>query len=239
MEAMTDSLPDMLNDFSGKINIKKAEAEAVSGPGRPGPAATAAVAAAAAAPVAAPPTASTAIGGGDAKLEGDGLPDDEFEKQFQAGMADLLGEIQNSVRGPNCLSVLLSVGGEKLTLSKNQKPDMQAHFEAFMKDFAGDCCSDHCRRRVAMRRGRPRGGRLVQSGGGRRRGCGLPGHYPADDGADAGIRGPGDGGGGGGGGGVAGPRGRADEADDAAVGRRRGRPAARAATRSSPRCCWA
>lgn len=70
---------DMLNDFSAlKVESKKAEPETATGPGRP-----------------APPAAAPAE---EPKAE-DALSDDEFAEQLQAGMADLLGEIESSV-GP-------------------------------------------------------------------------------------------------------------------------------------------
>lgn len=43
------------------------------------------------------PTTSGAAGADDAKGEDDVLSEEEFAKQLQAGMADLLGDIENAV----------------------------------------------------------------------------------------------------------------------------------------------
>lgn len=66
----------MLDEFSAvKIDSKKPEAP--SEPGRP-------------------PAAAATATSDEPKLE-DPLSDDEFAKQLQAGMADLLGEVEDSV----------------------------------------------------------------------------------------------------------------------------------------------
>ncbi|KAL2129807.1 hypothetical protein VTI74DRAFT_7277 [Chaetomium olivicolor] len=79
-----DDLDDMLDDFSAvKINAKKPTA-----PARPAP------------PTAAPASTS------DEQV----LSEDDFAKQLQAGMADLLGELENS-------------------------PEMQAQFESIFKEL--------------------------------------------------------------------------------------------------------
>lgn len=66
----------MLDEFSAaKIDPKKPEAP--SGSGRP--------------------PAAAATGPSDGTGLEDLLSDDEFSKQLQAGMADLLGEVENSV----------------------------------------------------------------------------------------------------------------------------------------------
>ena len=71
-----DDLDDMLDEFAAvDLQAKKA-----SGPA--GPAAAGA--------------------GGDATGEDDVLSEEEFAKQLQAGMADLLGDIDNSVCESNC-----------------------------------------------------------------------------------------------------------------------------------------
>jgi peroxin-19 len=74
----------MLDEFAPKIPEPKAPSLA-SGPGRPQPEAAATV---------------------------EGITDDDFAKQLQAGMADLLGELENS-------------------------PDMQAQFEKMMRELSG------------------------------------------------------------------------------------------------------
>jgi len=71
------AMTDMLDEFSATKVDTNEEAPKASGPGRP---------AAAAADVPKDP------------LGVEGLTDDDFAKQLQAGMADLLGEMQNNVR---------------------------------------------------------------------------------------------------------------------------------------------
>lgn len=71
---------DMLDDFSAvKIESKQPDISA-AGPGRPSTTS---------APVAEKKPASA---------EDDVLSDDDFAKQLQAGMAELMGEMENSVR---------------------------------------------------------------------------------------------------------------------------------------------
>lgn len=76
---------DMLEEFSSvKVDSKKPEL--VSGPGRPAP----------------------ADPSDEPKLD-DLLSDDEFAKQLQAGMADLLGEVESSVSwGNDCCAAATS-----------------------------------------------------------------------------------------------------------------------------------
>ncbi len=70
-------MTDMLDEFSATKIDTNEEAPTASGPGRP------------AAAAAAVPKDPFGI---------EGLTDDDFAKQLQAGMADLLGEMQNNVR---------------------------------------------------------------------------------------------------------------------------------------------
>ncbi|KIM95157.1 hypothetical protein OIDMADRAFT_45142 [Oidiodendron maius Zn] len=79
-----DDLDDMLDEFTPKLPELKAPSLA-SGPGRPQL---------------------------EAAATTEGITDDDFGKQLQAGMADLLGELESS-------------------------PDMQAQFEKMMKEFSG------------------------------------------------------------------------------------------------------
>jgi peroxin-19 len=72
-------MTDMLDEFSATKLDTNEEAPKASGPGRPS-------AAAAAADVPKDP------------LGIEGVTDDDFAKQLQAGMADLLGEMQKNVR---------------------------------------------------------------------------------------------------------------------------------------------
>ena len=70
---------DMLDDFSTiKIESKQPEASA-PGPGRPST------------------TSAPASKDKPATAEDDVLSDDDFAKQLQAGMAELMGEMENSV----------------------------------------------------------------------------------------------------------------------------------------------
>lgn len=85
----------MLDEFA-TVNIEPRKPELASGPGRP-------VATAAAGTV--PPAATVS----DATAD-DVLGDDDFAKQLQAGMAELMGEIENS-------------------------PEMQAQFESIFKEL--------------------------------------------------------------------------------------------------------
>lgn len=76
----------MLDDFSAvKIDPKKPEIPA-AGPGRPSSSASAPA-------PAADPMAT--------KVDEDVLSDDDFAKQLQAGMAELMGEIESSVIPPS------------------------------------------------------------------------------------------------------------------------------------------
>lgn len=87
-----DDLDDMLDDFSAvKIESKQPEVSA-AGPGRPST-------------TSAPATKEKA-----ATAEDDVLSDDDFAKQLQAGMAELMGEMENS-------------------------PEMQAQFESIFKEL--------------------------------------------------------------------------------------------------------
>jgi peroxin-19 len=70
-------MTDMLDEFSTTKLDTNEEAPKASGPGRPSAA------------VADAPKDPLGI---------EGLTDDDFAKQLQAGMADLLGEMQNNVR---------------------------------------------------------------------------------------------------------------------------------------------
>lgn len=73
---------DMLDDFSAvNIESKKPETTA-AGPGRPST-------------TSAPATKEKSV-----SAEDDVLSDDDFAKQLQAGMAELMGEMENSVCGP-------------------------------------------------------------------------------------------------------------------------------------------
>lgn len=97
-----DDLDDMLDDFSTvKIDAGKPEIPA-PGPGRPS--------STSAAPSAGAPPAAAATNPLEAKLDEDALADDDFAKQLQAGMAELMGEIESS-------------------------PDMQAQFESIFKEL--------------------------------------------------------------------------------------------------------
>ncbi|KAI0473254.1 Pex19 protein [Xylariaceae sp. FL0804] len=92
----------MLDEFSA-VNLSKKEA-AASGPGRP------AETAAAAAPGPAPPTATKAAAAADVPPAAgvDELSDEDFQKQLQAGMAEMMKDLEDS-------------------------PDMQAQFENIFK----------------------------------------------------------------------------------------------------------
>jgi peroxin-19 len=69
----------MLDEFSSvKMDSKKPAASA-TGPGRP------------------PTGAAPAVKDTSATAEDDVLSDDDFAKQLQAGMAELMGEMENSV----------------------------------------------------------------------------------------------------------------------------------------------
>ena len=90
---------DMLDDFAAvKVDAKKQEVS--SAPAQP-----------AAASVSEEPV----------------LSEDDFAKQLQAGMADLLGELDNSVSGK-------SLYGERAPLTV-PKPEMQAQFESIFKEL--------------------------------------------------------------------------------------------------------
>ncbi|TPX12250.1 uncharacterized protein E0L32_007136 [Thyridium curvatum] len=99
-----DDLDDMLDEFSTvKLAPKEPEPAPASGPGRP--AAAAAVAAAA-------PAAPATDGPADPVLDPEAaLSEEDFAQQLQAGMADLLGEMENS-------------------------PEVQAQFESFFSQFS-------------------------------------------------------------------------------------------------------
>ena len=94
---------DMLDDFSSlKVNPK--QSEAASGPRRPDAPVAAAAAAAAPAAAGAAPSATD-----EPNLE-DLMSDDEFAKQLQAGMADLLGGLESSVSCFQCYQCRISSG---------------------------------------------------------------------------------------------------------------------------------
>lgn len=110
----------MLDDFSAvEINAKKADVSA-AGPGRPSSSSTSAPApdgAAAAAPL-------------EPKVEEDPLSEDDFAKQLQAGMAELMGEIESSVFS------LLSLHTPRAHKTNNPcQPEMQAQFESIFKEL--------------------------------------------------------------------------------------------------------
>jgi peroxin-19 len=79
-------MTDMLDEFSSTKIDTNEEAPKASGPGRP---------------------SVTTTGVPKDPLGIEGLTDDDFAKQLQAGMADLLGEMQNNVRISNMDDVLL------------------------------------------------------------------------------------------------------------------------------------
>ncbi len=94
---------DMLDEFSS-VRLASQEPATASGPGRP-----------------------------DVVAEDEAAPEDEldeeFAKQLQAGMADLLGEIESSV----CCSLLVQDTG---CLSADApQPEVQAQFESIFKDI--------------------------------------------------------------------------------------------------------
>jgi peroxin-19 len=95
----------MLDDFSAvKIDAPKPEA-----PPGPGPAS--------------PPAAASAAGE-------DALSEEDFAKQLQAGMADLLGELETSVRVAPMASCHTSCAANRFP-----KPEMQAQFESIFKEL--------------------------------------------------------------------------------------------------------
>lgn len=81
----------MLDDFSAvNIDAKKADVSA-AGPGRPS-------SSSASAPAPAPaPGAAAAVAPLETMLNEDAFSEDDFAKQLQAGMAELMGEIDGSV----------------------------------------------------------------------------------------------------------------------------------------------
>lgn len=89
-----DDLDDMLDDFSSVRIDSKGPAVSAAGPGRP--------------PTAAAPAPTSKDK--SATAEGDVLSDDDFARQLQAGMAELMGEMENS-------------------------PEMQAQFESIFKEL--------------------------------------------------------------------------------------------------------
>lgn len=98
-DTSNNPLLDMLDEFA-TVNIEPKQPELASGPGRP----SAAPAAPAAVPTTSEPAADEALG------------DDDFAKQLQAGMAELMGEIENS-------------------------PEMQAQFESIFKELGAAATS--------------------------------------------------------------------------------------------------
>lgn len=105
---------DMLDDFSA-VKVDTKETQAPSQAAQPAPAPEAA------APKAAP-------GPGPASLDAD-LSEDDFAKQLQEGMADLLGQLDQSVRLPK-------TGHSRpfpVTSNLFSQPDMQAQFEEMFK----------------------------------------------------------------------------------------------------------
>jgi len=87
-----DDLDDMLDEFSAPKDSTQQEGSVKSGPGRP---------------VTSPP---------EDQLNVEGLTDDDFVKQFEAGMADLMGELESS-------------------------PEMKTQFETMMKEL-GDAAPE-------------------------------------------------------------------------------------------------
>lgn len=83
----------MLDEFTPSQPDPKAPSLPASGPGRP-------------------PNTTTTSAPPDFEALGEGLSDDEFAKQLQAGMAELMGELETS-------------------------PDMQAQFENMLKELGG------------------------------------------------------------------------------------------------------
>ncbi|OAA66615.1 peroxisomal membrane protein receptor [Niveomyces insectorum RCEF 264] len=105
-----DDLDDFLDEFSAAKIDSNAPATAQSGPGRPSAASAAPAVPATTAAAATPGQSSAAAGGGGDVDQEEMFSDDEFAKQLEANMADLLGEIENS-------------------------PDVQAQFETLLKEF--------------------------------------------------------------------------------------------------------
>lgn len=109
-----DDLDDVLDEFAATKIDTKAPAPAPSGPGRPTP----------------PLTKST-------------VEDDDFAKQLQAGMADLLGELETSpdlqkqfeemVKGMGDMDSLVSGAGASGDLPSAEKPSTKAAEESFQE----------------------------------------------------------------------------------------------------------
>ncbi len=95
----------MLDEFSAAKPAPSKEPETASGPGRPGGAVE-----------------------DEPGLEGE-LSDEEFAQQLQAGMADLLGEIENTV------GLLLSCLGMRSIPADAPQPEVQAQFETIFKEI--------------------------------------------------------------------------------------------------------
>jgi peroxin-19 len=109
-----DDLDDVLDEFAATKIDTKAPAPAPSGPGRPTP----------------PPSKST-------------VEDDDFAKQLQAGMADLLGELEASpglqnqfdemVKGMGDMDSLVSGAGTSGDQPSAEKPSTKAAEESFQE----------------------------------------------------------------------------------------------------------
>lgn len=100
----------MLDDFSSVKIESKEPAVSAARPGRP------------------PTTAAPASKDKSATAEDDVLSDDDFAKQLQAGMAELMGEMENSVEEP-------SLRPKELAFTDMNKPEMQAQFESIFKEL--------------------------------------------------------------------------------------------------------
>jgi len=107
-------LDDVLDEFAAtKLDSKAAPTS--SGPGRPAATAAAATASSSAA---APPSSSTAPGL---------LPDDDdFARQLQAGMADLLGELEGNPAMQRQFERLVADLGEASALAADKEEDAEA-----------------------------------------------------------------------------------------------------------------
>ncbi|KAM0333402.1 hypothetical protein ACHAQA_002063 [Verticillium albo-atrum] len=110
-----DDLDDMLEEFSKKPAAPPAASSARSAPGP--------------APGASVGTESADAGLTDKSLE-DMLGDDEFAKQLQAGMSDLLGELEKNAGPPPLVVVFIGV------------PEMQAQFDDVFKSMTAAAAQD-------------------------------------------------------------------------------------------------
>ena len=141
----------MLDDFSSlKVDAKK-------------PAAAPEPVAAAAAPAAAAASAD------EANLE-NLMSDDDFAKQLQAGMADLLGELESSV---SSLSLSLSVWVHPdrpclrhHVLTADSQPEMQAQFDSIFKELGAAAASGEIPVPETSAKAAPSGGAGTPGGAG-------------------------------------------------------------------------